>query len=381
MNKLFPTLYKKTSTGKIQMWSVSVQGSSPSGPASIVTRFGQVDGKVQETSDIISEGKNVGRSNETTPWTQAVAEAESNWTGKKKKGYVETSDDASSGKVDAVIEGGVSPMLAHSFDDHGHKIIWPAYGQRKLDGIRCVAILKNGTCTLWTRSRKRIASVPHIEREIEKLFGDRDLTLDGELYNQAYAQSFETIVSLVRQDEPAPDSHLVQYHVYDLVTSGGFSERMATLQALLQNLSSDSPLKLVETVKLENKDNVSEYLAKFIEDGYEGLMIRNAAGQYVGKRSYDLLKAKTFQDSEFKIVDIEEGRGKLAGHVGGFVCEMPNGQKFVAKMAGSLDRLRDYFQNHSLWKDKLLTVKYQGLTNTNGVPRFPVGIAIRSEYE
>ena len=59
---------------------------------------------------------------------------------------------------------------------------------------------------------------------------------------------------------------------------------------------------------------------------------------------------------------------------------MNSGNTFNAKMKGDIDRLREYFNNHSLWLGKKLTVQYQGLTNKNGVPRFPVGIAIR-DYE
>lgn len=53
------TLYKKTSTGAIQMWQIWTEDNV------IKTAFGQVGGKVQQTEDIIHYGKNIGRSNET----------------------------------------------------------------------------------------------------------------------------------------------------------------------------------------------------------------------------------------------------------------------------------------------------------------------------
>jgi DNA ligase OB-like domain len=59
---------------------------------------------------------------------------------------------------------------------------------------------------------------------------------------------------------------------------------------------------------------------------------------------------------------------------------MSDGKEFLAKMSGDTANLKDYFTNHKLWKGKRLTVKYQGLTGANGVPRFPVGVAIR-DYE
>ena len=95
--------------------------------------------------------------------------------------------------------------------------------------------------------------------------------------------------------------------------------------------------------------------------------------------SMDLQKVKDFLDDEFDIVDIEEGRGKLAGHVGAFICKMSDGKTFKAKMSGDTEHLKDYFENHQRWSGMRLTVQYQGLTSY-GIPRFPVGKAIRN-YE
>ena len=115
---------------------------------------------------------------------------------------------------------------------------------------------------------------------------------------------------------------------------------------------------------------------RFLEDGYEGTIIRNMHGPYENKRSYHLQKYKDFIDSEFPIVGIEEGRGKLAGHVGNFVCEY-KGNTFGVKLKGSTEFLKECYENHELWKDKWMSVKFQGYTSTNFVPRFPVGLKIR----
>ena len=38
-------------------------------------------------------------------------------------------------------------------------------------------------------------------------------------------------------------------------------------------------------------------------EGYEGIMVRNQKASYkIDKRSYDLLKYKTFEDDEFEII-------------------------------------------------------------------------------
>lgn len=367
----WPTLYKKTSTGAIQYWTIATDGNE------IVTRYGQLGGAEQSTSDLIKEGKNLGKKNETTAEEQAQSEAQSKWEKQKKRGYVETQEQAQAGETEH--EGGINPMLAHKYSEQGHKIKYPAYAQPKLDGIRCIAVLSEGRCSLWTRTRKRITGVPHVERQLEHLFPGGSLVLDGELYNHALKRDFEKIVSLVRQEEPASGHEIVEYHVYDIASEGPFKVRSEWLGLHLHTARTTS-IKLVQTVAVATEDELMDQFDAFLAQGYEGCMVRNASGDYLNKRSYDLQKVKEFEDAEFPIVGIKEGRGRLQGHVAAFVCQMKSGETFEAKMKGDTGRLKDFFENEKLWKGKQLTVKYQGLTGARGVPRFPVGVAIR-DYE
>lgn len=387
---ILPTLYKKTSTGAIQFWTISVVDDTGTDVdtgviheiAYIVTEYGQVGtDKVQKTADQIGKGKNEGRKNATTAREQARSEAQAKWEKQKKKGYVDSKEAAEAGELDALIEGGIVPMLAHSYADQGHKIKYPAFVQPKLDGIRCIAILKDGKCTLWTRTRKPITGVPHIARAIENAIPlGQDLTLDGELYNHDFKANFEKIVSFVRQETPAEGHEVVQYHVYDIPSEEVFSKRAEKLRYLKSSWFPNGEVVKVDTVMVEDEGQAMVYFEQWRSEGYEGAMIRNAEGKYVNKRSYDLLKMKEFDDAEFKVVGAEEGRGKLAGHVGAFVCESSDGKRFLAKMAGETFVLKTYFEMPSTYMGKLLTVKYQGLTGANGVPRFPVGIRFR-DYE
>lgn len=390
--KTFPTLYKKTSTGAIQYWDIGVDSNAPTNTTFdisdldkygwfIVTQYGQVGTDFpQVTKDLISKGKNPGKKNETTAYQQAKKEAQAKWEKQKKKGYVETKEAAQNEELDELIEGGIVPMLAHKYSEQGHKLKYPVYTQPKLDGIRCVAIVKDGACTLWSRTRKPITSMPHIIQELEAVFENLDIILDGELYNHEMKSDFEKIVSLVRQEDPGEGYEMVQYHIYDTANEEAYVHRLGLLQNWLTDLDESSSLRLVDTEVVLNEDEVMDFFDKFRSQGYEGAMMRNRESKYVNKRSYDLLKVKEFNDGEFEIIGIEEGRGKLSGHVGSFVCKMDNGKQFLAKAKGATERLRDYFNTHSLWKGRRLTVQYQGLTGKEGVPRFPVGIAIR-DYE
>ena len=364
--RTLPTLFKLTSTGAIQTWSIGVEKNL------IIVLHGQQGGKIQRTEETIKEGKNIGRSNETTPAEQALAEATSKWEGKIKKGYVEDVDRASAGEKD--IDGGFDPMLAHKFADHGHKITYPAYIQPKLNGHRCLAVIDNGVCTLWTRTRKPITSMPHIVKELENVYPKGSFKLDGELYNHDYRDRFEDLASFIRQETPKPGHEAVEYHVYDQGMEGGFGARIELLaQRFLASPESRflKCVKLVETIKVQDEEQMVATFESFLARGYEGGMARNLDGPYEGKRSYHLQKIKEFQDAEFPIVGIKEGRGSYAG-CGIFVCKAVNGETFDVKMRGPKEQLQEFWSDHKTWKGKILTVKYQYIS-AYGIPIFPVG--------
>ncbi len=375
-----PTLFKKNASGGSQEWAIGTEGNV------IVTKWGQVGGAIQETRDIISSGKNIGRSNSTTAEQQAALEAQSHWEKKLKKGYVQSLDDATEGKTDAIIEGGIFPMLAHRFDKHGHKLVYPCYGQPKLDGHRCIAMVdEKGRCTLWSRTRKPITSMAHIVRSIESL-GIHSTIFDGELYNHEYRSRFEELTSFIRDAEFREGAEVVQYHIYDLPSSWHFWQRHSHLAQHIPNSNWKftkeddwrNVIRLVDTILVNDEDELMEAFDLFLKQGYEGAVARNVNGSYVNERSYDLLKIKEFTDEEFPVIGVEEGRGKLAGHAI-FVCRTKSGVEFRAKLIGKQEDLKQYFEHPGLAIGKILTVKYQGLTNKSGVPRFPVAMRFRED--
>jgi ATP-dependent DNA ligase len=366
-----PTLFKKTSTGAIQEWTITTQENA------IITTWGQVDGAKQTTTDVIKEGKNAGKKNATTPVQQAEAEALSQWEKKLKKGYVQTMKDAAAGRVDAIIEGGVSPMLAHKFSEQGEKIRFPAFAQPKFDGHRCIAVVADGKATLWTRTRKPITGLPHIVAALESKF--RDVILDGELYNHAYKDRFEELSSFIRTPEAKPGHEIVQYHVYDWVNDQeDFAKRHQHIVGAWHTYRPAPCLVQVQTIEVADEDDMMAAFSDFRSQGYEGLMVRNASGSYVNKRSYDLQKVKEFDSAEFEVVGVEEGRGKLAGHAI-FVCKTEAGDEFRAKLKGATEELKRFFENPGLAIGRQLEVNYQGITNKSGVPRFPVALRFRDD--
>lgn len=361
-----PMLYRKSSSGKILTWEVYVQG------ASIITESGMEGGKIKESVEKLETGKNIGRANETSAHQQAVNEATSRWQKKKDKGYVENLDDALNG-VD-LIEGGYFPMLAKVFEPGTILDEEIRYVQPKLDGLR--AIHDNGR--FFSRSRKPFQDMPHIREELASL-GLIDVPLDGEFYHHDLKDNFEEIVSAIKRGKTEhPLLKEIEYHVFDVnLPKAGFETRHHFLMNRVP--LAGVKVKLVETKRIMMADEVEIWFEHYMRQGYEGLMIRSSHGHYLSdssRRSDDLLKYKKFQDAEFKVVDIKEGRGRLKGHVGAFVCKHGD-ETFEAKLEGRLDFLKQCFENHSLWRDKWMTVKFQSFTSKKGVPRFPIGVRLR----
>jgi ATP-dependent DNA ligase len=375
--KTFPTLYQKTNTGAIQQWTIWVEG------ATIYTEYGQVNGKMQVTQDTIKAGKNSGKLNATTAEEQAVKEAEAKHQKQKKKGYVETIEQAQNDQVDeTVILGGVDVMLAPSkiYPTFKHKLTFPVYVQPKYDGSRLIAVLSEGTCTLWSRTRKQVNSLPHIVKAVEEQFSKKypNLILDGEAYSVEYHDQFEELMSLIRQSVPGPGHEKVDYHIYDVPSlKVNFAERNRFLA--IEMAHAKKPLVAVETTICANDDEIMACHGKNLENNFEGSMIRGNGFYEGGKRSYNLQKLKNFNDAEYKIINAEEGRGKDAGTVGAFVCVTTDGQEFKARLRATYERRRELFDDPKQWQGKLLTVKYQNLS-AYGIPRFPIGKSIR-DYE
>ena len=363
------TVYKKTSTGKIQQWRAWVETTATG--FLLKVESGQTDGKLTETAgQVIDEGKQ-----KRTAQEQAIFEANSKLKKKRDEAYFDTIEAAKT-------QVKLLPMLAHSFTKRKHNINYPAIVQRKFDGVRCLARLNSdGTVTLMSRKGKEFTHLNHIKADVAANNSDTNLVLDGELYSDTL--TFQELVGLVKRVtlKPGNDEQMleVSLRVYDCVelnNEADFTDRYLTITNLTEGAEY---LSLVENVRVSTESEIHAAQARFVEEGYEGAMVRNLTGAYaIGKRSANLQKVKTFLDGEYLIVGFTQGTGNETGCVI-WECHTPAGQPFGVRPRGTQEDRKVLFQNGSDYIGRQLTVRYQELTD-DGVPRFPVGIAIR-DYE
>ena len=360
-------LYKRDSNGKIRVYSGQVGEENGLWYTRAVT--GINEGKMVESGWRVVEQKNVGKVNETSLEEQAIAEMTADAKKKSDRGYFDNIKN-----VDTYDK--IKPMLASKHEDAKYDFETKQYyTQPKLDGIRCIA-RSNG---LWTRAGKELVSVPHINDELKSFFEKYpDAILDGELYNHELRENFNKITSLVRKTKPTDADieeakGLVEYHVYDVIShSGVFSERMDWITEQAEGIPKfTNSVILVETTQIFNESMMDDIYGAYLEDGFEGQMIRTNDIYQLNKRSKFLIKRKEFLTDEYDVIRVEEGKGNWAGHIKRFVMQTDNGQEFGAGVRGTQEVLKDVFENGP--NPDWCTLRYFAPT-PDGIPRFPVVI-------
>lgn len=369
------TLYGKDKLGRIKEWDVVIE-SHENGSASFTITHGLSDGKKTSTTRTIHTGKNIGKSNETTPYEQACLEARSRWNKQLDKGYMA---DANSIKLPHEVEYFL-PMLAERYDKYAKYIRWPAYVNPKLDGCRAVSKKENGKVTIWSRKGKIIDVPKEIIKDLEDIL-DEGESFDGEIYvhewrTESGQNDFQRIMSAVKKY--GEDTPSLQYHVYDRpVFSMPFKKRFVE-----KTFKETDRVRRVETILVNNEEEMLFHYERYISGSlpYEGLMIRNVNGKYLyAHRTKDLQKVKPLDDDEFEIVGGQEAAGDDAGTVV-FRCVTKDGQEFDVRPIGTREARREYFENLDSYVGKMLTVEFNGLTN-DGKPRFPRGVKIRPSWD
>lgn len=351
-------LYKLDTKGKIREWSVQVKNIGNT--ASIIVNTGVKDGKMIENINIIKSGKNKGKINETTPYQQAINEANGKINKKKDEGYVENITLVSK-KMSRPL-----PMLAHDFKKRGKDIKFPCYAQPKLDGTRTVYDYKK--LKFYSRNNKDYL---HFQDILQELVGI-NLYLDGEMYTDEIP--FEEFVGLSKKKKLSQDDidhlKLLKFHVYDVIVPGlSYKERLELIRGIFKE-NKFKKIVLVETKKCDDKDMAYKFLEDYTSKGFEGLMLRNYDGLYeVNGRSKNLQKYKFFQDDEYEIIGAKTGIGREAGAVI-WLCKTKQGKTFDVRPKGTIESRRKIYKDFKKYVGKMLTVKFFRFTK-EGIPLFP----------
>lgn len=371
--KTFGPIYAKASNNKVKYWAATAYENGD-----LIVDHGYEDGKKTASKKRVTP-KNVGKTNETTPYQQARKEAQSKLNKKLDEGYV--FDKAHINNDEELL----LPMLAFEYQKRFHDIEYPhVYVQPKLNGVRCITTYDGH----FSRKGKRFVNLTHITNDCKTLIDQVNYPLDGEIFHPEW--TFQEIVSALKNPDGKHDG--LQYWIYDIVAPElTFEERSEILNSAFEDSNTGiinhknemfffNNLIKVPEYWVPNEEAMKEKHKEYVEIGYEGTIIRNANGKYRLKhRSKDLQKYKDHFDSEYEIIGGKEATGEDAGTVV-FICKMPdNDNTFSVRPKGSRELRKQWLNDIEKLKGKMLTVRYNAFSD-EGIPINPRGVCIR-DYE
>jgi DNA ligase-1 len=284
-----------------------------------------------------------------------------------------------------------SPQLAASeIPDLEKQVDYPKWMQRKYDGIACLAV--NGVA--MSRTMKLIPNL-----YIQKYFADNKLHgWQGELMIKG---DFNDVQSGVMAVEGEPDFYYVVYDRWD--SDEPYWRRFEDLGVF--KAIPHERIQVVETYQVEDAEEANQYLDSFINEGFEGGMLRDFNSLYKQGRhtlkSQALLKLKKWFDDEAEIIGFEEkmhnqnektkderGYSKRSSHkknmvpadtLGALIVKW-NGAEFNIGSGFDEDQRKQLWDSRESLLGKLVTFKYFSVFPKTGKPRNPIFKAIREEF-
>lgn len=281
-------------------------------------------------------------------------------------------------------KGNLKPQLALSYEKVDSKLLENKWlGSKKIDGVRCLLFMKDGIIQTSSRGGQDyniaahyIIHDPFVEYVLKN---NPNYILDGELYIHGKPLSY---ISGLCRLETLDDRHKgLTFQCYDIVREDlPFNQRLNILHSIEHNRPIDSKLEIVFHSEVQGKDNIIALHNRYVDLGYEGLVIRDPEQTYkCGARDKRMLKIKMFQDGEFKIVGITDG---LREEDFVFNMETKEGYPFEAKPMGDRALKKWYRENIDKLIGQMGTVKYFGYTTTeNAVPNLPVFKSLRDKTD
>lgn len=396
-------LIGKDTKGKIRTCYISYEFIEDERIFIIHRVTGQLHGKLTEQPDKVVERGKASRS----LWEQVELESLHLVKEKLDKGYKEVSEDPEKypeqellsilGEVVTGQNGVPKPMLAKQADKVTNKKIFDKewYASRKIDGLRALIYMGDDN-KLHTASRGAMdydAAMSDIleHPDLIKIFKENPgLIMDGECYHHFW--SLQQLNSVARTQKTAVDYDVLQFYWYDIVDlNKSFIERFRFMMEIQKELQlqfqperkfkhGELRIQFVPQIKVSGWDNMLNLHNKYVEEGWEGLVIRDPSKVYKPNgRTNDMIKIKVYKSEDFLVVDYELGLRGSEDMV--FICQMEDGRTFKAKPLGDRAQKEEYVNNfESLYKNHIGECKFFYYSDDN-TPLQPAFKAFRDDLK
>jgi len=193
----------------------------------------------------------------------------------------------------------------------GENVTEKWYASRKLDGVRCLAIVDvQGNCRLYSRMGKEFTTLDKVKQAIEAT-GVINTVFDGEIciLDKDGNEDFQSVMKEIRRKDHQIENPM--FMMFDMLHISQFNNKKSTdtLGTRLHKLRSwqlgcENTLRCLDQSVITDKRHFDKWAQMAGDNNWEGFMLRKDVG-YEGKRSKNLLKVKTFHDAEYKVVDCD----------------------------------------------------------------------------
>ena len=276
------------------------------------------------------------------------------------------------------------------------KVGLPCLAEVKYDGVRCIAVKKDGgDVKLYSKTGKEFTNFHRVTEYLsEKLSMFRDFTLDGEVYGD----TLSAIMTVAHRKHGEPEVPVdYKYAVWQCNTPNGGGDSIDYALSMLSRRYEVSlhGLELVlcySTVHMatqrlcHNDSEVTSFYNEIVDGGGEGIVIKplgydGVTGLPIDVKDVLWLRMKAFVSSEFTVTGIVP-HSKREGLLGALECVTAptdgNPVKFHVGTGFSEAQRKAMFTPETI--GRLAEVKYRFI-GTQGRPVLPVFLRFREDYE
>jgi DNA ligase 1 len=260
---------------------------------------------------------------------------------------------------------GVSKVYEHWKRYLGQRVV----ATKKLDGNRCAIFVNDdGSVQLYSREGHLMEGYVEIEEAFKEF--PKGQVYDGEVLatNEEGLNSKDLFKKTSKIVKKKGEKKGLEFHAFDILPIADFKkgvfeihcERRKEMLARVIDMMNHPLVHYVEPLYIGDfdKEKIDALADEAKKNEEEGIMVQLADAPYECKRTFSILKVKSFESADIRCLDIYEGKsGKNIGRLGGLICDFKGHRVNIG--GGFSDELRDeIWENPSMVIGKIVEIQY-----------------------
>lgn len=280
-------------------------------------------------------------------------------------------------------------QLAHSEQPDPAALSYPLWVEPKYDGVRTIAVKKDGKVSMFSRNGHLWENFPELEDYLDAQMPN-NFVLDGEVLHQTILgdPGFKLVTKRAKASRGKNADIPIRLSAFDMMPMAmweaqrcelDYATRREILATAIASMETTPLLQLTPTYRADSPFELNEAYAAWCRAGYEGVIVKTGGG-YEFKRSRSWMKLKPMHTADAQVTGIVEGLGKYAGMMGALDCrgELADGRPIEFQVGTGFD---DAMRAEPWEAGEWVEVKYQDVSLAEGAStfslRFPVFVRRR----